>query len=155
MHRYILSYTLWTIYANNQMNIIALGHYCKICIYYLHQGGYVFVIVCLSVCLPVCLLATLCKNFWMDLYESFREGWQWANKQLINFGGDPDHCWDTRIVFRIRHYSEIRKLESINCAARHCRAGHALAGITIATMTSLRHQPLAEVCIVSVLLVIC
>jgi len=76
--------------------------------YYLRQGGYVFVIFCLS----VCLLATLRKNFWMDLHEISREGWQWAivsdiaifvlkrdvklqltgngplNKWL-NFGGDP------------------------------------------------------------------
>jgi len=41
---------------------------------------------CLSVCLPVCLLlATLRKNFVTDLHEIFREGWQWANEQLIKF----------------------------------------------------------------------
>ena len=27
----------------------------------------------------------------------------------LNFGGDPDHRLDTGIVFRIRHYWEIRK----------------------------------------------
>jgi len=32
-----------------------------------------------------------------------------VNKSL-NFGGDPDHRLDTGIVFRIRHYREIRKL---------------------------------------------
>ena len=37
------------------------------------------------VCLSVCLLATLCKNFRMDLHEIFREGWQWANEQMIKF----------------------------------------------------------------------
>jgi len=31
------------------------------------------------------------------------------NKRL-NFGGDPDHRLDTGIVFRIRHYWEIRKV---------------------------------------------
>jgi len=31
----------------------------------------------------VCLLATLCKNFWTDLHEIFRECWQWARKQII------------------------------------------------------------------------
>jgi len=44
--------------------------------YYLHQGGYVFV---------VCLLATLLKNFQTDLPEIFREGWQWASEQMIKF----------------------------------------------------------------------
>jgi len=41
--------------------------------------------VCLFVCLSVCLLATLCKNFQTDLHEIFREGWQWASKQMIKF----------------------------------------------------------------------
>jgi len=38
---------------------------------YLRQGGYVFVVICLS----VGLLATLRKNFRTDLHEIFREGW--------------------------------------------------------------------------------
>jgi len=28
----------------------------------------------------------------------------------VNFAGDPDHCLDTGIVFRIRHYWEILKV---------------------------------------------
>ena len=32
-----------------------------------------------------------------------------VNKRL-NFGDDPDHRLDTGIVFRIRHYCEIRKV---------------------------------------------
>jgi len=28
----------------------------------------------------------------------------------LKFGGDPDHCLDKGIVFRIRHYREIRKV---------------------------------------------
>jgi len=47
----------------------------------LRQGGYVIVVVCLS----VCLLATLGKHFRTDLHEIFREGWQWANEQMIKF----------------------------------------------------------------------
>ena len=89
------------------------------------------------------------------------------NKRL-NFGGDAHHRLDTGTVFRIRHYWEIRKVVSADCATRRCSAGHVLAGITIATMTSLRHRPttdsgtdmatlvrcaLAEVCTVPVLLV--
>ena len=70
----------------------------------------------------------------------------------LHFGGDPHHRLDTAVVFRIRHCWEIRKVVSTDCAARRCRAGHALAGIAIATMMSLRHRPLAEVCTVPVLL---
>jgi len=37
------------------------------------------------VCLSVFLLATLRKNFRTDLHEIFREGWQWANEQVVKF----------------------------------------------------------------------
>ena len=47
---------------------------------YLCQEGCV-----IGVCLFVCLLATLCKNFRMDLHEIFREGWQWASEEMIKF----------------------------------------------------------------------
>jgi len=33
-----------------------------------------------------------------------------ASEQMIKVGGDPDHRLDTWIVFRIRHYWEIRKV---------------------------------------------
>jgi len=33
----------------------------------------------------VCLLATVRKNFRTDLHEIFREGWQWASKQMLTF----------------------------------------------------------------------
>ena len=49
--------------------------------YYLRQGGYVFVVACLS----VCLLAALRKNVQTDLHKIFREGWQWADEQLTQF----------------------------------------------------------------------
>jgi len=54
---------------------------------YLRQGGYVFVAVCLFVCLSVSNFAHKLPN---GLHEIFREGWQWANEQTLNFGGDPD-----------------------------------------------------------------
>jgi len=38
-------------------------------------------ILCCRRCLFVCPLATLRKNFQMDLHEICREGWQWANEQ--------------------------------------------------------------------------
>jgi len=56
------------------------------------------------------VLATLRKIFPADLHEIFREGWQWPMNKSLNFGGDPDHRLDTGIVFRIRHYWEIRKV---------------------------------------------
>jgi len=49
--------------------------------FYLRQGGYVIVVVCLS----VCLLAALRKNFRTDSHEIFTEGWQWATEQVIKF----------------------------------------------------------------------
>jgi len=51
----------------------------------------------LLVCLSVCLLATLCKNFQIDLHEIFREVWQWASEQTIKFGwrsGSPSGYGD-------------------------------------------------------------
>jgi len=50
----------------------------------------------------VCLFA-LSKNFRTNLNEIFREGWQWANGQMIKFwwrsgprkDPDRDHCRDT------------------------------------------------------------
>jgi len=50
-------------------------------VYYIRQGGYVIVVVCLSV-RP---LATLHKNFLMVLHDIFREGWHCANEQMIKF----------------------------------------------------------------------
>ena len=50
--------------------------------YYLRQGGYVIVVVCLS----VCLLATL--RICMKLSGKVRYG---PINKLLNFGCDPDH----------------------------------------------------------------
>jgi len=89
-------------------------------------------------------------------------------KKYVNFDGDPDNRLDTGIVFRIRHYWEIRKVVSTDYAARRCSARHALAGIAIAILTSIHRQPttgsgtdiatlvrraLTDVCTVPVLLV--
>ena len=61
--------------------------------------------------------------------------------KCLNFGGDPDHRLDTRIVFRIRHYWEIRKVVN----------GHSF--IMISQMAALVRRVLVEVCSVPVLLV--
>jgi len=107
----------------------------------------------------VCLLASLCKIFATEFRKIFRERCQWASEQTRNpkhrraaakpaawlyFGGDLDHRLETGIVFRIRHYWEIRKVVSTDCAARRCSARHALAGVTIATVTSQRHRPTTD-----------
>jgi len=62
------------------------------------------------------------------------------NKRL-NFSSDLDHRLDTGIVFRIRHYWEIRKLVN----------GHSC--ILILQMTALVRRALGKVCTVPVLLV--
>jgi len=73
----------------------------------------------------VCLLATLRKNFQTDLHEIIRECWQWSKEQMIEFWWRSGSRLDTGIVFRIRHYWEIRKVVSTDCTARHCSAGMA------------------------------
>jgi len=50
--------------------------------FFLRQGGYVFAVVCLSVCLSV---SNFAQKVGTDLREIFREGWQWANEQMIKF----------------------------------------------------------------------
>jgi len=55
----------------------------------------------------------------------------------LNFVDDPDHRLDTGIVFRIRHYWEIRQVVN----------GHR-------QMVALVRRALAEVCTVAVLLVL-
>jgi len=109
--------------------------------------------LCFRRCLYVCLFVS---KFAGKLPNGFAWKFQGglANEQMIKLwwrSGSPSGYRD---VFRIRHYWEIRKVVSTDCAAWGCRAGHALAGIAIATMTSLRHRPLAEVCTVPVLLVL-
>ena len=54
---------------------------CIISCHYLRQGGHVLVVVRLS----VCLLATLRKNYWTELHEILRVGWQWATERMIKF----------------------------------------------------------------------
>jgi len=56
-----------------------------------------------------------------------------VNKRL-NFSGDPGHRLDTRIVSRIRHYWEVRKVVSTDfacatlqcrvCISRHCHSNY-------------------------------
>ena len=53
------------------------------------------------VVVSLCRLATLCKNFQMDLHEIFREGLQW--EQMIKFRWRSGQHLDTGIAFRIRH----------------------------------------------------
>jgi len=91
---------------------------------YIRQGGYEIVVVCLS----VSLLATLRKIFRTVLHEIFREGWP-MNKRL-NFGGDPDHCLDTGIVFRTRHYWEIPEAVNGHKSAAHTDSPNGVTGKT-------------------------
>ena len=75
--------------------------------------------ICFRRCLFLCLLPTLRQNFHTDLHEIFREGWQWASEEMINFGGSADHHLGTCVVFRIRHYCDIRKVVNRCKSAGH------------------------------------
>jgi len=48
----------------------------------------------------------------------------------LNFGGDPDHRMDTGIVFRIRHYWEIRKVVNGRKSAAHTDSPDGGTGMT-------------------------
>jgi len=56
----------------------------------------------LCVSLFVCLLATLHKNFQMDLREIFTEGWQWASEQMVKFWWPSGSGIWIRIVTLVR-----------------------------------------------------
>jgi len=77
----------------------------------------------------------------MDLYKIFREGWQWANEQMIKFWWRSGSPSGSGIVFQIRHCWEIRKVVN----------GHSF---TLSRPTAaLVIRALAEVCTVPMLLV--
>jgi len=73
--------------------------------------------------------------------------WKVGNGPLnkwLNFGGDPDHCLNTGIVFRIHHHGRYEKwLTDIN-----------LLLILIRQMATLVRCALAEACTVPVLLIL-
>jgi len=60
---------------------------------------------CLS--LSACLAQKTSERICMKFSEKVGNGP--LNKRL-NFGGNPDHCPDTGIVVRIRHYWKIQKV---------------------------------------------
>jgi len=64
---------------------------------------------CLSVCLSVCqqLRTKTSDRICVKFFKKVGNG---PVDKCLNFGGDPDHRLDTMIVFRIRHYWEIRKV---------------------------------------------
>jgi len=94
------------------------------------------IVLCLSVCLFVSNFAQKLLN---GLHEIFREGWQFANEQMIRFwwrSGSPSGYRDS-----FTDLSLLRDTESgIN--RLHCAT---LQGIAIATMTSLHHWPMTDV----------
>jgi len=60
--------------------LCTIGRIPKLGYFYLRQGAYVIVVVCLP-----CLLTTLRKNFQTDLHQIFREGWQCNSEHTIKF----------------------------------------------------------------------
>jgi len=80
---------------------------------------------CLSVYLSV---SNFAQNFRTDWHEIRREGWQWADEQMIKFwwrSGSPSL---SGIVFRIRHYLDKTYTESginqLRCATLQWKARH-------------------------------
>jgi len=55
-------------------------------------------------------LATFCENFKRIYMKFLVKVGNGPMKKRLNFGGDLNHRLDTGIVFRIRHYWEIRKV---------------------------------------------
>ena len=107
-----------------------------------------------------CLLA-LCtktsKRICMRFSWNVGNGLNRPMNKWLNFGGDLDHRLDTKIVFRIRHYWEIWKVVSMDCAVmlqcRACTSRHHHSNYDV--ITSLAHDrcALADVCTVRMLLV--
>jgi len=98
--------------------------------------------VCLSACLSVNNFAQKLPSGFRDLHEISREGWQLVNEQITQLwlrSGSPSGY---RNCFPDSSSSRINRLR---CATLQC-----WVAIAIATMTSLRHRPLAEVCTVTV-----
>jgi len=52
------------------------------CAFYLHQGGSVFIVVCLSACLSV---SNSMRKLPIGFAWNFQGSWQWANEQMIKF----------------------------------------------------------------------
>jgi len=99
------------------------------------------------ICLPVSNFAQK-LSIWFAWI--FREGWQWANEQTIKFwwrSGSPSGYRDCFSDSSLMGDKE-SGINRLCCVTLQC--------IAIATTTSIRHRPLAEVgiCTVAVLLVL-
>jgi len=56
------------------------------------------------------------------LHQIFREGWQWGNEQVLNFGGDLHHHLDAGIVsvfVTIGRYGKLYQPSALRDAAVH------------------------------------
>jgi len=142
-----------TRHVSKYMLVLALCLvFCCSCFpyFYLRQGDYVFVVVCLS----VSLLATLRKNFQTDLHEILREGWQWDSEQMFKFwwrSGSPSGYRDCFPDLSLLGDKE-SGINRLRCATLQCRAStsrHRHSSYDV--ITSPAH--LAEVCNVPLLLV--
>jgi len=94
----------------------------------------------------VCLFVRTAKNSQTHLHEIFREGWQRASEQMIKVWCRSASPYGYRDCF-----PDSSLLGDTESGINRLRRA-ALAGIAIATMTSLRHRPLADVSTVPVLL---
>jgi len=133
--------------------------------FYVHQGGYVIVVVCLSVCFSVCLLATLRKNFQTNLHGISREGCQWASEQMITFwwrsgsqSGYRNYFPDSSLLGDTE--SGVNRLPCVTLQCMACTSRHRHSNYDVITLpaygtdiATLVRRASAEVCTLPVLLV--
>jgi len=123
--------------------------------HYLRQRGCFRVFVCLFVCLLATLREKTPARICMKCSWKVRNGpvnnwlnFDWFWWRYGSLSGYRD-CFFPDSLLLADTESGISRLR---CAATLQWWAYALAGIAIATMTSLRHRPLAEVCTVPLLL---
>jgi len=103
--------------ANNSFNAISAVR-CLYLIYYLCQGGYIFIIVGNA----VCLLRPLRENYWTDLHEIFREGLDptGPGNNWLHFGERWSNLTPHTRNCRIRGLTGIRKRPLVEVSGLHC-----------------------------------
>jgi len=137
-------------------------------VYYLRQGGYVFVVVCLFV-------SNFAKKTSQRIcMQIFREGWQWASEQMIKFwwrSGSPSkyrNCFPDSSPLGDTE-SGINRLRCATLQGRACTSRHRHSNYDVITSPAHDREPrqpvmvndiatlvrraLAEVCTVPVILI--
>jgi len=140
-------------FATTSLFLVAPGAYSRFLflVLYLHQER-----LCFRRCLSVFfwLLATLRRNFRIDLHEIFRESLQLPDEQMVKFwwrSGSPSGYSDCFLDSSLLRDTE-SGINRLRCASRHRHSNYDV--ITSPPTTDIHdRRALAEVCTVQVLLV--